>query len=96
MANRVGGILALIAFAVCLLVGTLEAGNAFSTVVIRALAAMLGLYVIGYLLGVAAEHMMAEHAQTLEKELTAKRMAALTAAAEKNSAAAQEAETDGR
>jgi NhaP-type Na+/H+ or K+/H+ antiporter len=58
MPNRIAGILALIAFALCLAVGAFEADNPFGTVVIRALAALMGTFVVGYVLGLMAERML--------------------------------------
>jgi NhaP-type Na+/H+ or K+/H+ antiporter len=72
MPNRIAGILALISFAMCLLVGGFEAGNPFSTVVLRSLTAMAGTYVIGYLIGLAAERMLGEQKAAVEKAATAK------------------------
>jgi NhaP-type Na+/H+ or K+/H+ antiporter len=62
MPNRIGGILALIAFALCLTVGAFEADNPFGTVVIRALGAMVGTFVVGYVLGLMAERMLRDPA----------------------------------
>lgn len=67
MANRIAGILALVAFAMCLLVGAFEAGNPFTTVVWRSLVAMFGTYVIGYIIGIAAERMLGEQKAAAEK-----------------------------
>lgn len=67
MANRVAGILSLVAFAMCLLVGAFEAGNPFTTVVWRALQAMFWTYVIGYIIGIAAERMLSEQLDQLKK-----------------------------
>lgn len=75
MANRVAGILALIAFAMCLMVGGFEAGNPFTTVVWRSLIAMFGTYVIGYIIGIAAEHLLSEHKVAAEKAEAAKEAA---------------------
>lgn len=60
MPNRIAGILALIAFAMCLLVGGFEASNPFTTVVWRSLVALFGTYVVGYIIGIAAERMLGE------------------------------------
>lgn len=87
MANRVGGILALVAFMMCLVIGAFDAGNSFTTTVYRALLAMLCTYVIGYLVGIAAERMLNENVAAEAKRL---------ADAEKTAAAAEEAATDGR
>ena len=67
MANRIAGILALVAFAMCLLVGAFEAGNPFTTIVWRSLVAMFGTYVIGYVIGIAAERMLSEQKAEAEK-----------------------------
>ena len=87
MANQIAGLLALIAFAMSLLLGAIETENGFAVVVWRALLAMLGTYVVGYVLGVAAERMVAENVVAAEKKLTA---------TEKNSASSEESTTDGR
>jgi NhaP-type Na+/H+ or K+/H+ antiporter len=68
MENRVAGVCALIAFAMCLGIGAFEARNPFVTTVGRALVAMLGAYVVGYMVGWAAERMFADRDQTLEKK----------------------------
>lgn len=67
MANRMAGILSLVAFAMCLVVGAFEAGNPFATVVQRSLVAMFGTYVIGYIIGIAAEKMLSEESTDAEK-----------------------------
>jgi hypothetical protein len=72
MPNRIAGILALVAFAMCLLVGGFEANNPFATVVWRALVAMFGTYAVGYLIGFAAERMLGEQRAAAEKTLAAK------------------------
>ena len=87
MANRIAGILALIAFAIALLVGVFEADNGFSTVIYRGLLAMLGTYVIGYFVGIAAERMLSENVAAETKRLEA---------AEKLAAATEDPATDGR
>ena len=46
MPQRLAAILALLAFAFCLIVGGLETGNTFTTTVSRALAAMAGTFII--------------------------------------------------
>jgi hypothetical protein len=75
MPNRVAGILALIAFAMCLLVGGFEAQNPFTTVVWRALIALFGTYVVGYIVGIAAERMLGEQKASVEKSGAAKESA---------------------
>ncbi len=68
MANRIAGILSLVAFAMCLFVGAFEAGNPFTTVVWRSLVAMFGTYVIGYIIGIAAERILSERAEAEKSE----------------------------
>ena len=60
MPRRLAGTLSLIVFAVCLVIGGLQAGNPFGTTVMRALAAMAGTFVIGLVVGVMAEIMLKE------------------------------------
>jgi hypothetical protein len=67
MIPRIAASLSLIAFAVCLLVGGMEAGNPFSTTVWRALAAMLTTLVVGLVLGGMAKVMLQESIR-MEKE----------------------------
>ncbi len=69
MPYRLASCLSLIAFAVCLLVGGIGAGNTFSTTVLRALLALLVTYVIGLLIGFAAQKMLEENLKTEEKKL---------------------------
>ena len=75
MPNRIAGILALIAFSMCLLVGAFEANNPFTTVVWRSLIAMFGTYVIGYIIGIAAERMLGEQKAAAEKAVAVKESA---------------------
>jgi NhaP-type Na+/H+ or K+/H+ antiporter len=99
MVNRIAGILSLIAFAMVALVGSLEADNGFATTVSRALTAMLGTYVVGYLVGLAAERMRAENLTKTEERLSAERSAQLKereAAAESAAVLAHGSATDGR
>jgi hypothetical protein len=62
MPRRLAAIMALIAFAMCLLIGGLRADNAFETTVFRALVAMGGTFVVGLVLGLAAQRMLNEAA----------------------------------
>ena len=59
MPQRVAASLALIAFAVCMLIG-LQADNTFTTTVGRALLAMFATFVIGLVLGHMAKSMLQE------------------------------------
>jgi len=74
MANRIAGVAALIVFAVCLVVGGIEADNTFTTTVERALTAMAVTLVIGLVLGAMASKMLQEnlksHEEKLKKEYT--------------------------
>jgi len=60
MPTRVAGILALVAFALCLLVGGFEAGNGFGATVALALKAMAATFVVGYAIGWAAQRSVGE------------------------------------
>ena len=75
MVTRIAGALALLAFAVCLIVGGLGADNTFSTTVERALTAMAATMVIGLVLGAMARRMLEENL-ALEKEKLKKHAAA--------------------
>lgn len=85
MPNRVAGVLSLIAFAVSLVLG-IQAENGFTTVIYRGLIAMLGTYVVGYCVGIAADKMLSENVEAEERKLVA----------EKNAAATEGSTTDGR
>jgi K+-sensing histidine kinase KdpD len=61
MTRRLAGVLALIVFALCLVVGRFEAGNSFATTVQRALLAMAVTLVIGLVVGAMAERMLDEN-----------------------------------
>jgi putative Mn2+ efflux pump MntP len=69
MVQRVASTLSLLAFAVCLLVGVLEARNSFLTTVSRALLAMAVTLVIGLLLGWMIQVMLAESLDEERKKL---------------------------
>ncbi|HEX2972757.1 MAG TPA: hypothetical protein VHP11_10515 [Tepidisphaeraceae bacterium] len=68
MPNRIAASLALVAFAMCLLVG-LQADNTFSTTILRALLAMGGTYVIGLVLGMMGGRMLDENLKDQERKL---------------------------
>jgi hypothetical protein len=61
--------MALVVFAVCLLIGGLQAGNPFTTTVIRAIVAMAGTLVVGLVIGGMAQKMLDENIQSEEKKL---------------------------
>jgi uncharacterized membrane protein YqgA involved in biofilm formation len=60
MPQRIAAALAMVVFAVCLLAG-INAGNPFTTVVSRAMLAMLVTLVIGLVLGAMAQKMLDEN-----------------------------------
>ena len=61
MPKRIAATLSLIAFAVCLLIGAFEAGNGFTTVVQRALWAMVVTLLLGLVIGAMAQKMLDEN-----------------------------------
>jgi NhaP-type Na+/H+ or K+/H+ antiporter len=68
MAQRIAAALALIVFAVCLIVG-LEADNTFGTTVMRAITAMVVTFFIGLALGMMAQKMLDENLKTERDKL---------------------------
>lgn len=66
--RRIAAATSLVAFSLSLIVG-LQAGNTFSTTVVRALAAMACTFLVGLLLGAMAERMLEENAVATEKKL---------------------------
>ena len=60
MVRRLAASTALVAFAVCILVG-LQAGNTFSTVVSNALLALGGTFAVGLVVGSMAQKMLDEN-----------------------------------
>jgi hypothetical protein len=69
MAKRMAGVLSIVVFAFCLLLG-LRAGNPFSTIVSRALVGMAGTYVVGLVLGAVAQRMLDENLRDEERRLS--------------------------
>ncbi len=69
MASRIAAVASLIVFAVCLVVGGLEADNTFTTTVERALTAMLATLVIGLVLGAMAGKMLKENLKSHEEKI---------------------------
>jgi hypothetical protein len=73
MPQRVAAILALTAFAMCMVVGGLQADNPFTTTVTRSLIAMAGTFIIGLVLGAMGQRMLTENiSQKKVKEMQAK------------------------
>jgi uncharacterized membrane protein YqgA involved in biofilm formation len=68
MPQRIAAALAMVVFAVCLVAG-INAGNPFTTVVSRAMLAMLVTLVIGMVLGAMAQRMLDENLRTEEEKL---------------------------
>ncbi len=66
MPTRIAAALALIVFAVCVIAG-IAADNAFSTVVTRALLAMVVTLVVGLVLGAMAQKMLDENLAQAKK-----------------------------
>lgn len=68
MGNRIAATVALVAFAMCLLIG-IQAGNSFATTIQRALVAMAGTYVIGLVVGAMGQRMIDENLKAEEQKL---------------------------
>ena len=66
MTRRIAATLSIIAFAVCLLIGAFEANNGFTTVVQRALVAMVVTLAIGLVVGSMAQKMLDENLKAQE------------------------------
>jgi hypothetical protein len=60
MVRRIAATLSLVAFAICIFVG-IEADNPFTTVVSKALLAMVVTFVVGLVLGTMAQKMLDEN-----------------------------------
>jgi hypothetical protein len=73
MPTRLAAILALLVFAVCLLVGGIETGNTFTTTVTRALGAMIGTFVIGLIVGSMGQKMIDENLDPVAKNAGVKK-----------------------
>lgn len=69
MPRRIAASCAILAFALCLVIGGFSADNPFSTTVVRALVAMAGTFMVGLLIGVVAERMLQENLLDEEKKL---------------------------
>ena len=69
MIQRMACALALLVFAVCLIIGGLKADNTFATTVVRAVTAMLVTLVIGLVLGAMARKMLDENLKSQEEKL---------------------------
>ena len=67
MPLRIASSMALIAFALCLVMG-MTAENPFGTVVLRALAAMAGTMVVGAIIGTMGRKMIEENVEAEKKK----------------------------
>ena len=67
MPKQFAAILALIAFALTVVVGV-QAGNSFTTTLFRALVAMAGSYVIGLILGFALQRMLEDNLKAQQQK----------------------------
>ncbi len=69
MAIRIATSMALIVFSVCLLIGGLQAGNPFTTTVMRAIFAMIGTLIIGLVVGAMAQRMLDDNVKNEAEKL---------------------------
>ena len=60
MPSRFAASLAILAFALCLIIGVVQADNTFLTTISRALVAMVGTLVVGFIVGHAGQRMIDE------------------------------------
>ena len=66
MTRRIAATFSMIAFAICLLIGAFEANNGFTTIVQRALVAMVVTLAIGLVVGSMAQKMLDENLKAQE------------------------------
>ena len=69
MIQRIACSMAFLVFAVCLVVGGMEADNSFATTVGRAVVAMLATLVIGLIIGAMASKMLEENLESEAEKL---------------------------
>jgi hypothetical protein len=67
--QRLAAVLALLMFALCLVIGVLRAGNTFTTAVWRALVAMAGTFVIGLIAGAMGQKVLDDNARSEAEKL---------------------------
>jgi hypothetical protein len=60
MALRIASIVSILAFVACLLAGVLVGDNRLETTVLRALAAMAGMFAVGLVVGLMSQAMVRE------------------------------------
>jgi len=68
MATRIAAIMALVAFATCLVMG-IVVENPFSTVIMRAIGAMIVTLFVGLIIGAMAQKMLEEGSTGKNKEI---------------------------
>jgi NhaP-type Na+/H+ or K+/H+ antiporter len=69
MVNRIAGVMALVAFVVCLVAGGIGADNTFATTIERALVALVVTLVIGLILGSMIQKMLDENLKSAEEKI---------------------------
>ncbi len=69
MATRIAATMSLLSFAICLVIGGLQADNPFATTVWRALLAMGATLVIGLVVGAMANGMLEENLRAEREKL---------------------------
>jgi hypothetical protein len=69
MTKRISASLAIIVFAICLLIGGFEANNTFTTSVQRAMVAMMATLFVGLIIGTMAQKMLDENLKSKEDRL---------------------------
>ena len=69
MPQRLAASMALLVFAVCLIIGGIQTDNPFATTVTRALLAMAGTFVIGLIVGAMGQKMIDENMKTAKQKL---------------------------
>ena len=70
MPQRLAATMALLAFAVCLVIGGIQTDNPFTTTVMRALIAMAGTFAVGLLVGVMGQKMIDENLKAAKDRLS--------------------------
>lgn len=66
MATRIAAALSMIVFAICVIAG-MTAENGFSTIIVRALTAMVVTLIVGMILGAMAQRMLDENLAVSQK-----------------------------
>jgi Na+/H+-dicarboxylate symporter len=79
--QRMAAAMALVAFALCLVIGGIAADNSFGVAVGRALVAMIGTYIVALIIGLMARRMIEEN---IAANMQRRAGAALTKSPEKS------------